>query len=282
MIRTVKLALIVVFCAVMPACFAPSKTTQNQEVGRSVALKNDKALIWDFDGTIADSLNNFLTAFNAVAPRYGIKTIAPQEIETVRSMAVHDLLKRQGVAWYQLPFFIRSVKAQAESQVSHLPAHKGVPALIKKLHEQGYKLFITSSNDLSAIQAFLVTHGIDKCFIDIYHASFLDTLYKSRKLKKLMSKHNLTNGKTLYIGDEQRDVQAAQASRVPIACVTWGFNTPSFLAEQNPTYVVSRVEDLEVIIEKHFTNASLEKSIQQSHSSLSISGEKVAKNPITS
>ena len=47
----------------------------------------------------------------------------------------------------------------------------------------------------------------------------------------------------LYIGDELRDVKASQKAGVPIAAVTWGFNSRQSLAAAKPDYLFDRPAD---------------------------------------
>ena len=47
----------------------------------------------------------------------------------------------------------------------------------------------------------------------------------------------------LYIGDELRDVKASQKAGVPIAAVTWGFNSKESLAACSPDYLFDSPAD---------------------------------------
>ena len=69
-----------------------------------------------------------------------------------------------------------------------------------------------------------------------------------------MKKHNLDSSKTLYIGDEKRDIDASLAAPIPIIAVSWGFNSKTFLEKSNPTYIVNTVNELESTIENHFAS----------------------------
>lgn len=249
MIRSVKALFILSVLFMNQECFTASALSKK-------SASHQKNIIFDFDGTLADSMDNFLAAFNTLAPRYGLSLIKPQDREIVRSMSGYDLAKRQGIWLYQIPFFISdlkpALKAQTAERIADLKAHAGVVELIKSLSKRGYHLFIISSSELAAINSFLRKHAIESFFKDISAASYSDSPYKVTKLQNFMAKHSLDASTTLYVGDEQRDVEAALAAPLPIVAVSWGFNSKSFLTTARPTYIVDTASELNSIIEKHF------------------------------
>jgi phosphoglycolate phosphatase len=48
----------------------------------------------------------------------------------------------------------------------------------------------------------------------------------------------------LYVGDEIRDIKAAKKAEVPMAAVTWGFNSPESLHAQSPEHVITSPHEL--------------------------------------
>ena len=47
----------------------------------------------------------------------------------------------------------------------------------------------------------------------------------------------------MYIGDELRDVKASQKAGIPIAAVTWGFNSRESLAASEPDFLFDQPVD---------------------------------------
>ena len=60
-------------------------------------------VIFDFDGTLADSLPWFLQATNALAAHYHFTPIAAHEIETLRRATPRQVVRHLGVRWWQVP-----------------------------------------------------------------------------------------------------------------------------------------------------------------------------------
>jgi phosphoglycolate phosphatase len=72
---------------------------------------------------------------------------------------------------------------------------------------------------------------------------------KAKHLKSIRRTFSLRPEQMLYIGDELRDVKAAQEAGVPIATVTWGFNSRESLAAEAPEYVFDRPADFLRLLE---------------------------------
>jgi phosphoglycolate phosphatase-like HAD superfamily hydrolase len=71
---------------------------------------------------------------------------------------------------------------------------------------------------------------------------------KSRHLRAICKTFSLRPQEMLYVGDEIRDLKASQKAGVPVAGVTWGFNSRESLAAEQPQYVLDHPEQfLEII-----------------------------------
>jgi phosphoglycolate phosphatase-like HAD superfamily hydrolase len=105
---------------------------------------------------------------------------------------------------------------------------------------------ILTSNASENVELFLEAHGIRGLFDFISSTSKLTG--KSRHLRAICKTFSLRPQEMLYVGDEIRDLKASQKAGVPVAGVTWGFNSRESLAAEQPQYVLDRPEQfLEII-----------------------------------
>jgi len=58
----------------------------------------------------------------------------------------------------------------------------------------------------------------------------------------------MTPADTFYIGDETRDIDAAQQCNIPSIAVAWGFNSEQTLMRSKPSYLAKTPHDLLRII----------------------------------
>jgi len=82
-----------------------------------------RMIIFDFDGTLADSFPWLMSVANQVADRYEFKRIEESEFETLRGYSAGSMLKHLGVARWKVPMIgnhIRTLMAQEISRIWYL------------------------------------------------------------------------------------------------------------------------------------------------------------------
>ncbi|MEK6849469.1 MAG: HAD-IA family hydrolase, partial [Nanoarchaeota archaeon] len=119
-------------------------------------------------------------------------------------------------------------------------AFPGIISLVRKLHEDGYRIGIISSNSKKNVDIFLKTNKFPA--FSIMHAG-LGMFAKPRMLKRF-AKHSL------YIGDETRDIEAAHKANIPIIAVTWGYSSKDALKKHQPTALVDTTAQLSAAIRR--------------------------------
>lgn len=200
-----------------------------------------KNLIFDFDGTIADSLPAMISVYNKLI-RNNENPLTEAEIERLRGMTSRRALKHMGVRWWQVPKLLLLGMGDFHDLVPTMKSFKGLPEVIKQLHARGDRLFMVTSNSQGNVMKFLELNGLDGYFIEIDTGSGLFS--KAKHIRRLISKHGLKRKETVYVGDETRDIQAARLSLIRPVSVTWGLNTRKILKRQRPAVLIDEPEDL--------------------------------------
>lgn len=197
--------------------------------------------IFDFDGTIADSLVAFITVFNKNI-RENKDPLTPEQIQLLRSMSSRQAIRSLGVHWWQIPKLIAQGIPDFHALLPSLNTFEGLPSTLKELSSRGDKLFIVTSNTRSSVDSFLQQHQLDKYFTDIDTGAGI--FKKAKHIRGIIANNHLLKRETVYIGDETRDIQAARLARVKIVSVTWGFNIASVLKKRRPNYLIDEPQDL--------------------------------------
>jgi phosphoglycolate phosphatase len=205
-------------------------------------------LIFDFDGTLADTLAINHQIMNALSVKYNFKSLSCDEVKQLKMLPARQVLRYMAIAPYKIPFVMAAGKSRLQSRIDDIAILPGFCQLLTRF-KQHYRLAVVTTNSSKNVSRFLANHKID--FIDFIYA---DTRLsgKAGVLKKAIKKQALTPSKTLYIGDEIRDIKAAKAAGIGIVAVSWGYNTKAVLAEHNPEYLVSTLEQLEEAVADHF------------------------------
>lgn len=194
-----------------------------------------KTLIFDFDGTIADTLGETRLIFNKIAPDYGIREVAAHELDHLRHLSLKELLDHLDIPKRRVPALIARGTMMMRSNITQLKLIEGMPEVLVELRRHVRSFGILTSNSTSNVDLFLRTHGLREQFDFISSTSKLTG--KSKHLRAIRKTFSLREDEMLYIGDELRDVKASQKAGIPIAAVSWGFNSPEALAAAEPDYL---------------------------------------------
>ncbi|MBE9076051.1 HAD-IA family hydrolase [Romeria aff. gracilis LEGE 07310] len=192
-------------------------------------------LIFDFDGTIADTLDAIVRITNRLAAEYGYPQTTPERLKYYQTLNTQELLKQSEIPFYQLPFLLRRVRRELGAEVTSILPIAGLPEALRALAAE-HQLVIASSNSPRNIQFFLEQHQLSSVFNSVY--ANVGLLGKARVLNRLLRRLRLEAQTTLYVGDETRDIEAARQVGIAIAAVSWGFSSRQALAKHNPTFLV--------------------------------------------
>jgi phosphoglycolate phosphatase len=196
--------------------------------------------MWDFDGTLADTLAGLLTVFNEVAQRHGYQTLA--DPLAFRDLSIRQILRASKIPLWRLPLLIRKVLAQQSGKMAEVRLFPDVYALLRTLHQSERRLAVLSSNSRDNILTCLRANGADGFFesVDGYPRLF----GKARGIRRVLAARGVAPGEGLYVGDEVRDIEAARKAGVAVAAVTWGLNSRALLASHEPDHLIERPEQL--------------------------------------
>lgn len=201
-----------------------------------------KTIIFDFDGTLADTLEILLSIYNDAAPKFSMQQIEKSDIKTLRDSSSSEIFKEYKVARYKVPLVALYIKRELAKHLTEIEMHKGIPELISELKSKGYRLGILTSNSAVNVLEYLKQQGLDEDFEFVYGSRRI--FGKDKALNKIMAKHGLNNDDVIYVGDEVRDVTASKKAKVKIIAVTWGFNSKDKLLKTQPTYLVDKPKDI--------------------------------------
>ena len=192
-------------------------------------------ILFDFDGTIADTISAGLEIINSHAEKYGYKRL-DGDINT--HFSALQLVKLAEIKFWKLPYLIYQLKKKLSEKSDELKILSEAPELIKKLNDEGYELGILTSNSFKTVKAFLKKYELDSFF------SFLRTdvsLFGKKKALKKAKK--VINKKIIYIGDELRDIEACRKNDIPIVSIPWGLNSYESLEEHNKGLVAKNADE---------------------------------------
>lgn len=196
--------------------------------------------IFDFDGTLADSLEVFIAVFNKNVR--GNNPLSPKEIDHLRGLSSRQAVRHLGVRWWQIPKLVIEGVPDFHALLPSVDTFQGLPEVLKALRERGDRLFIVTSNMGGSVDEFLARHKVKQYFTA--QETGAGVFKKAKYIRRLIKNQSLRRRETVYVGDETRDIQAARMSRVKIVSVTWGFNNRKILQSRRPNFLIDQPADL--------------------------------------
>lgn len=204
-----------------------------------------KVILFDFDGTIADSYDSFLEIVNILSDKYHLTKIPPSEINALRSEDAKTLIKKLRIPFFKIPFLARDMKKMQREKMTEIKPFNGLPEVLNKLKDEGYELGILTSNGKENVLEFLKLNNID-VFEYIYdNASIFG---KDRAINRFIKNNNIHKKDLVYVGDEIRDIIACKKSGIKIISVSWGFNSKEGLERNDPDYLIDSPDEFIKII----------------------------------
>lgn len=212
-------------------------------------MKTTRGLvIFDFDGTIADSIETITRIYNELASQYGFKIIDREEIKKIRGMTPWKILMDLRQSWisiFKITFLIRKIEYKLAQEIGLLKPFPQIKETVSLLKEQGYSLGIITSDLESIVKNFLDANRME-VFDFIYSSGRIFS--KDRLIKNFLNKTGIDKETAYYVGDEIRDIKTAKNAQIHSIAVTWGFASKEALAAQNPDFLIdSPVELIKIL-----------------------------------
>lgn len=202
-------------------------------------------LLFDFDGTLADSLNLGIKIINKLSGQYGIEPIDEETYDSLRSMSIPKAMQKMKIPLYRLPQAVSQILSEYKHLVHELQPFEGIKEMLEELKMMGCRMALLSSNTKENVQHFLEQHDLNY-FEWVQGTS--GALKKHRSITARIKKHKLSRSELIYVGDEVRDIIAAKKSGIRVIAVSWGFHRAELLASKDPDYLVDKpIEVVELV-----------------------------------
>jgi phosphoglycolate phosphatase len=202
-------------------------------------------LIFDFDGTIADTLSAIVRLVNEHAKEINIKPLDETDVDELRGMSNLDIIKKYKVPLLKVPYLVLRAQKELNHRIGEMSLFPGVKELVFDLKRRGIRLGILTSNSRENVQKFLKAHDLD--VFDFIHAE-QNFFGKNWALLHLLKKFNLKKEEVIYVGDEVRDIEACQKVNIAVIAVSWGFHRRKLLQDKLPTYLVDSPDEIRAIV----------------------------------
>ncbi|MDF7776290.1 HAD hydrolase-like protein [Sphingomonas sp. AOB5] len=200
-----------------------------------------RLIIFDFDGTLSDSGDWFLSVVDDLAKMFRFRTVKPEEVEMLRNRSSREVIEFLGISRWKLPFIAWYVRRLVGRNVGQIELFPGTPDMLERLKAMGLQIALVTSNSEANARGILGPQHAAQ--ID-WFACGSSLFGKAPKFRKVLRKLGIAAGDTLAIGDETRDVDAAREVGMRAGSVLWGYAAEELLVKMQPDALFRSPQDI--------------------------------------
>jgi phosphoglycolate phosphatase-like HAD superfamily hydrolase len=205
---------------------------------------NKQAVIFDFDGTIADSEKTMMGIYEYLAKKNNRPPIDAKTKQMLRDGTTREAIKWAGIRFWQIPGLLKVARVEYKKRSSKVKIFPAMEQVITSL-SQDYDLYILSTNSEKTVKSILRKNQFHPKMTILKGSSVFG---KAKALKRLIKSGGYEAKECWMIGDELRDIEAGNRVKLKTIGVTWGLQSEKGLSIALPDYIVNQPKEILKII----------------------------------
>lgn len=208
-------------------------------------------IIFDFDGTLADSIPPAIEAIQAMLKELGYPFRTKDEIH--EHVGFGEALLVSGVIGSSDPKLIKTArdvyfKHYAQEGIEKVPLYPDTKEFLEYFKNKK-KIIISNKRDLF-IRLILDQHGLTGYFDEILGGDSAPCLKPDPcAIIDMLRKYKIAPGRSLFVGDMTVDIETGKNAKVLTCAVTYGFDPRSKLEKFKPDFMADNLLELKNLIE---------------------------------
>ena len=212
-------------------------------------MKRYKAIIFDLDGTLLDTLTDLAEGTNYALRVNGFPERTTDEIRRFVGNGARKLIER-AVPDGQVEAALEKVRQDFDIYYKvhckdHTGPYPGIMEMLQELVQQGYALGVVSNKPDFAVQEL-----IPEYFPDIFASVSGERQGVAKKpapdlIREAMKNLQADSSNAVYVGDSEVDLEAAVNAGIPCISVAWGFKGRRFLEEQHAGMIIETPAEIQ-------------------------------------
>lgn len=210
----------------------------------------NKLCIFDFDGTLADTLTDVVKCLNKALIKNGLPTCKREYIESAEGCRLETMVERHLYFCHKNIDLTQTVvrdyvSIYSASAKPDTKPYAGMAELLAALKEKGCLLAVNSNKNHESL-CKLVTELFSKRLFSLVvgNNDIFPTKPDAYGVNFICKKLNVMKNNAVYIGDTQSDVDTAKNAEVPCIIVKWGNGRFNNESNDNNIFIVNNTCEL--------------------------------------
>ena len=209
-----------------------------------------RAVIFDLDGTLLDTLQDLGDSMNRILERHGWPVHPPSAYKMFVGNGAHKLIERAVPAEARSPELLEQcyrefIEDYRQNWAVKTAPYQGIPELLEELHRQGITMSVLSNK----IHDFTV-----RCVEQFLPVQYFRLIFGERPgiprkpdptgAIEIAEKTGIAPEETVYVGDTAIDMKTGRAAGLLTTGVLWGFRQREELEENGADHIIKNPEEL--------------------------------------
>ena len=208
----------------------------------TMGLKMNNLLLFDFDGVLANTMDDIIRNTQAAAVSVGTAcTVTKDIVRDATRMEFEELAKKIGIPADRVDLFVRETLRLFAEQKTIPAAYPDIDTVLLQLSQKNTICIITGNSE-SMVKRFLAQYAVEKTVSAVFDKDYPGN--KTDKILHSMKKYNKTVSETYMIGDASSDIDAAHSASVKSIAAAWGNQNPDILSASKPDYMLYQPKEL--------------------------------------
>lgn len=209
-----------------------------------------KAVIFDLDGTLADTMPDLQTAMNGMLTRLGYRTRTRADLLKAINNGAREFVRRSLPRDVQnVDFILQSAIETYEDEYSKCYTEKTAPyadieALLMDLKGMGVKISVLSNKQDNFVKDIIAKLFDRKLFSCIQGQANMPTKPNPTSALAIAKSMGVKPSRCLFIGDSDVDIQTAKNAGMRSVGVSWGYREREVLEEAGADFIAKTPGDI--------------------------------------
>jgi phosphoglycolate phosphatase len=215
------------------------------------SMSHYRAVIFDWDGTLVDSLDHITASLAAAAEECGLPRRSNHELRDIIGLGLVEALQKlyPGITATKMAVLREAYSAYFFKTVATPHSlYDGIAEVLQALSDAGSTLGVATGKSRKGLNRALASTGLERFFRLTRCADETRSKPDPRMLEEIVQELAIEPVEALMIGDTVYDLDMAARIGMPSIGVTWGVHDAAALAKFNPVRIVNEVAELEVFL----------------------------------
>lgn len=211
-----------------------------------------KAIIFDLDGTLTDTLEDLFLSVNHALRSCSLPERSLDEVRKFVGNGVRKLIERSVPEGTKSTVLEKCFEAFRAHYVIHCQDHTclypGIATLLMTLHARGYRMAVVSNKLQTGVDELARTFFKGVIDVAIGEQQGIPRKPEPDMVEAALRQLGVSKEEAIYVGDSDVDLQTASNAGLPCISVLWGFRSRDFLVAHGATILAEKPQDVLTLV----------------------------------